>query len=309
MQLLPLHSAHDALPDGCVASIGNFDGVHLGHRTVLDTLARRARDYGIPSVAIGFEPLPREYFGRGDYRLTRFRERFAAISAAGAAYNLNLRFGPRLAGMSARDFIDQILVKKLGIRHLVVGDDFRFGKNREGGFSLLAEAGARVGFEVEAVASFTIDGERVSSTGIRSALKSGRLHEAERLLGRHYSVCGRVRADNQRGRSIGFPTANLAFGRRLPPLSGVFAARVELETGAVLDAVCNAGTRPTVDGSQYRIEAHLFDFDGNIYGQRIRIEFLKRIRDEKRFASFEELRAQIEFDSKMARTHLLEIKK
>ena len=288
---------------GCVASIGSFDGVHLGHQTVLGQLAEKAVELGLPTTVIVFEPLPREYFagGHGPARLTRFREKVQALRRFSVDRLLCLRFDRRLAEMPATRFIERILVRGLGVRHLVVGDDFRFGRGREGDFHTLQEAGRRYGFSVAHMLTFDIDGARVSSTRVREALARGDLETAARLLGRPYRMSGRVAHGDKRGRVLGFPTANIRLARRVSPLQGVFAVEMYGFDPEPLAGVANIGTRPTMDGTEARLEVHLLDFDQDIYGRHVHVEFLHKIRDERRFESLEALVQQIRADVGAAR--------
>lgn len=288
----------------CVATIGNFDGVHLGHQQVFRQLREKARVLAMPSVAIIFEPQPMEWFApeRAPSRLTRLREKLQAIGETGVSRTLVIRFNQGFARMSAADFIRDLLVEGLDVRYLLVGDDFRFGKDRQGDFTLLQQAGQEQGFEVHGLDSFLIDGERVSSTRIRAALEQGDLATSERLLGRPYRICGRVGHGHKRGRSMGFPTLNIDLHRHVSPLHGVFAVRVGGLADAALPGVANIGNRPTVHGDhRYLLEVHLFDFDRSIYGERVQVEFCHYLREERKFASFDHLREQILQDATAAR--------
>jgi riboflavin kinase/FMN adenylyltransferase len=307
---------------GCVATIGNFDGVHLGHRTVFRRLLQRGQQLGLPATVITFEPQPMEYFqpDAAPARLTRLREKLAAIHADGIDRVMLLEFGPRLAAMPADAFIEQLLVQGLGVRYLLVGDDFRFGRNRGGDFQLLKTAGAQRGFEVENLHTITHGEERISSTRVREALARGELDQARHLLGRHYAMRGRVAHGDKRGRSIGFPTANLPLHRRVSPLSGVYAVTVRDLDGGRLPAarpagwagrwtelwpaVANVGHRPTVDGQDVRLEVHLFDFDGDLYSAHLEVQFRLKLRAEQRFESFDALKVQIGRDAAAARAYL-----
>ncbi len=288
---------------GCVATIGNFDGVHLGHQAVLGQLAEKAGQLGLPTTVVTFEPHPQEWFfpDRAPPRLTRLREKLTALRRYSVDRVLVLRFDARLAAMEAAAFVERILVRGLGVRHLVVGDDFRFGRNRAGDFAFLRAMGARHGFDVVAMHSFRIEGERVSSTRIRQALAAGDMDTAEKLLGRPYRMCGRVAHGDRRGRGIGFPTANLHLHRRASPVLGVFAVEVFGVPGEPVPGVANVGVRPTVDGTCALLEVHLLDFAGDLYGRYVQVDFLHKLRDERRFASFEALRAQIRRDVEAAR--------
>jgi riboflavin kinase / FMN adenylyltransferase len=288
---------------GCVATIGNFDGVHLGHQTVMRQLTTKAKALGLPTVVILFEPQPQEFFAPkiAPARLTRLREKIRVMRQNGIDRVLCVRFNATLAALSADHFIQQVLVEGLGIRHLVVGDDFRFGYKRQGDFALLQEKGLQYGFTVESQQTFILGGERVSSTRVRAALEAGQMQLASQLLGRPYTLCGRIRYGQQRGRDIGFPTANIFLHRHVSPLLGVFAVYLHGITKQPIPGVANLGTRPTVDGSHLLLEVHLFDFEKMIYGHTVKIEFLDKIREEQRFASFEALKEQIEIDVQTAK--------
>ncbi len=288
---------------GCVATIGNFDGVHLGHQHVLGELAEKAEEMGVPAVVITFEPQPQEFFVPDNCpgRLTRFREKMKALRRLAVDRVFALHFRPELAGMDPEAFIRQVLVDGLGIRYLVVGDDFCFGRNRRGNFTMLQEAGREHGFQVVNMHTFQLDGERVSSTRIRKALCNGDLNEAEKLLGRPYRMCGRVAHGHKRGRLIGFPTANIHLHRKVSPIEGVFAVEMFGIEGEPVAGVANVGTRPTVNGTRTILEAHLFDFSENIYGRHVSVDFLGKIRDEQKFDSFDLLKEQILRDAEQAR--------
>ena len=291
---------------GCVATIGNFDGVHLGHRAILAQLLGRAVARELPSALICFEPQPQEFFAGANApsRLTRLREKLELLSATSLSRVVLLRFNRDLATLSALDFVEQILVDGLGVRDLVVGDDFRFGHNGEGSFDLLVEQGARLGFEVHKRATFSAAGGRVSSSWIRDALANGELDLAAELLGRPYAIGGRVQRGRQLGRTIGFATANVSLGRVSSPLRGVYAVRVAGLGETLWPGVANLGRRPTVDGERMLLEVHLFDFDADVYGRHLRVEFVQRIRDERRFASLDELKQQIARDATAGRERL-----
>ncbi len=290
---------------GCVATIGNFDGVHLGHQAVLGQLTEEADRLGLPGLVMIFEPQPEEFFApeRAPARLTRLREKLMALRRYAAERVLCVRFDARFAGLSAGAFIEDILVDRLGVRYLVVGDDFRFGHRRAGDFDMLREAGARLGFQVVNMHSFMVDGERVSSTRVRRALAAGDLETAEKLLGRPYRMCGRVAHGDKRGRDIGFPTANIHLHRTNTPVRGVFAVELFGVEGEPVAGVANVGVRPTVGGTRSLLEVHLFDFDRDIYGAYVNVNFLYKLRDERRFESFEALTRQIEADVAEARAY------
>lgn len=289
---------------GCVASIGNFDGVHLGHQAVFRTLRAGAKTLGLPSVVIIFEPQPLEYFSptSAPARLTRLREKLHGLAQARIDRVLILEFGPRLAEMPAPEFIDRCLGQGLAVRYLLVGDDFRFGRGREGDFGLLQAEGRRHGYEVASIETFRLGEERVSSTWIREALQRGDLETAAQCLGRPYAICGRVAHGDKRGRGLGFPTANLNLHRRASPLHGVFAVRVQGLEHQPHPGVANLGSRPTILGERrFLLEVHLFGLEREIYGAHLQVEFLHKLRDERRFASLDELRRQIQTDVLAAR--------
>lgn len=302
-----IRGLHNLRPEhcGCIATIGNFDGVHLGHQAVLGQLADKAAELCLPTTVITFEPQPQEYFSHSELppRLTRFREKFRAMQRYSVNRVFCLPFNRNLAQMEAETFIRQVLVEGLGVRYLVVGDDFCFGKGRRGDFAMLQQAGAEYGFEVVNMHTFEIGGARVSSTRIREALQTGDLSLAEQLLGRPYRMCGRVAHGNKLGRTIGFPTANIFLHRKKTPVDGVFAVEMFGIEGEPLAGVANVGTRPTVDGTRSLLEVHLFDFDGDIYGRHVHVDFLQRIREERRFDSFDALKAQIMQDARQARNY------
>ena len=290
---------------GCVATIGNFDGVHLGHQAILRQLAEQAAVFKLPNVVITFEPQPQEFFAThtAPARLMRLREKLLALEAAGVDRVLCLKFDQRLAAMSAWDFIRILLVDRLGIGYLVVGDDFHFGHNRQGDFAMLCRAGNEYGFQVANTHSHIFDGERVSSTRIREALARGELKLAHYLLGRPYGMCGRVAYGDRRGRTLGFPTANIHLHRKITPLSGVYAVLMHGAGPAPVPGVANVGRRPTVNGTRDQLEVHLFDFQKDIYGYHVQVDFLVHLRPERRFASLDALQAQIHQDVRQARAY------
>jgi len=291
---------------GCVATIGNYDGVHLGHQHIIAALRERASALGVPAVVVTFEPTPREHFegAAAPSRLTRLREKLEALEACGVDRAVVLRFDDRMRGMGADEFVDRLLVEGLGVLHVVIGHDFRFARRREGTIETLRAAGAVHGFSVEEVGQFLVDGERVSSSLVREALNRGDLDRATRLLGRSYRMAGRVRLGKRLGRQLGYPTANLALHRKVVPLWGIFAVRA---SGAGLvdhPAVASLGTRPTVDGTDPLLEVHLFDWDGDLYGRYLNVDFVARLRDEQKFASLDALVEQMHRDAAAARAVL-----
>ncbi len=284
-----------------VLAIGNFDGLHLGHRALLDRLTATARQHGLPSAVMTFEPHPRELFApeQAPARLTSLREKLALLEACGIDEVHLLHFSRKLAGLTAGEFVERILVRGLGVRHLIVGDDFRFGKGRGGDFAMLQEAGRQHGFGVEAMHTIEIGGERVSSSAVRDALGAGAgdLEHAARLLGRPYNISGRVVHGDKIGRKIGWPTANIQLKRKRVALAGVFAATVSGLDKRHLPGAASLGVRPTLGlGLRPVLEVHLFDFDQEIYGAHVTVHFLHKLRDEMKFASFDALSAQIARD-------------
>jgi riboflavin kinase/FMN adenylyltransferase len=297
--------------NGCVLTIGNFDGVHLGHKAVIEKLAERGKALGLPVVIMIFEPQPMEYFLQENAppRLTRLREKINLFAKLPVDDLVVVRFNKQLADCDAGQFIDQALVHGLNVKHLVIGDDFRFGKGRQGGFAMLKDRGKACGFRVEDTGSLQVHGQRVSSTLVRNALAAGDLEHAEAMLGYPYSVCGRVVHGNKRGRTIGYPTANISLLRKKAPISGVFAVTVTGIDELEIEGVANVGVRPTVDGSNKMVlEIYLFDFDQDIYGYQVTVYFKHKIRAERRFQTIGELKAQIAEDVAEAKkifTHTL----
>ena len=287
-------------------TIGNFDGVHRGHHAMLQTLVAKSRALGLPSCVLTFEPHPREFFApaAAPTRLARLREKLELIAEAGVDRVHILRFDARLAALDAARFIDDVLLGGLGARWLLVGRDFRFGARRSGDFALLEAAAARSGFGLEAMPEVMNSGERVSSSGVRAALAAGNLKRAARLLGREYTMSGRVAHGEKLGRRLGFATANIVLRRR-PPLAGVFAVEAELEeTHAVQRGVASVGRRPTVkEDAPPLLEVHLFDWAEDIYGRHLRVKFLAKLRDEEKYDGLEALRSAIARDVTRAKDY------
>jgi len=282
-----------------VLAIGNFDGVHLGHRALLERLAADARRLGLPAAVMTFEPHPRELFSpdQAPARLTSLREKLALLESCGIEEVFLLHFSRKLAGLTAEEFIERGLVQGLGVRHLIIGDDFRFGKGRAGDFAMLQAAGQQHGFGVEAMHTIEINGERVSSSAVRDVLGAGDLEHAARLLGRPYSISGRVIHGSKIGRKLGFPTANIQLKRKRVALTGVFAATVSGLDKRFLPGAASLGVRPTLgQGLRPVLEVHLFDFDREIYGSHVSVHFLHKLRDEAKYDSLEALTAQIARD-------------
>lgn len=291
--------------EACVLTIGNFDGLHLGHQALLKQLTDKASALGLPAVVLTFEPHPREYFTpeRAPARLASLREKLLLLASCGVDRVHVCRFNARFAAQPASAFIDDVLIGGLAVRHLFIGDDFRFGSARAGDFAMLQAAGRANGFNVEAMPTLAVEGERASSSAVRSALATGDLAHAARLLGRAYSIAGRVVHGDKIGRQLGYPTLNIQLKHRRPPLAGVFAVAVEGLEGQKLAGVANVGVRPTAtDAGRARLEVHVLDWQGDRYGAHPRVHFLHKLRDEKKFASFDELTQQIARDAESART-------
>jgi riboflavin kinase/FMN adenylyltransferase len=291
---------------GTGLTIGNFDGVHRGHRAMLDRLTAKTRELKLACSVLTFEPHPREFFSpsAAPARLSRLREKLELIAESGIERTHVLRFGAQLAALAADRFIEDVLVRGLGVRWLLVGRDFRFGAKRAGDFALLESTAARLGFGLEAMPEVTDAGERVSSSGVRAALAAGDLPAAARLLGRQYTMSGRVAHGEKLGRRLGFPTANIVLRRR-PPLEGIFAVEAELEeTRAVLRGVASVGRRPTVkDDAAPLLEVHLFDWKDDLYGRHLRVKFLQKLRDEEKYAGLDALRSAIGRDVAQAKDY------
>ncbi|MGH8139041.1 MAG: bifunctional riboflavin kinase/FAD synthetase [Steroidobacteraceae bacterium] len=287
---------------GCVVTIGTFDGIHLGHQALLARLREHATRLCRPTMVLTFEPTPREYLRpeRPPARLTSWRERWHILGRSGLDYMCVLRFDEGLRNLSGDGFA-ALLARQLHAHLVLVGHDFRFGRNGEATASALTGAGQTLGFEVDVVPPVLLGGVRVSSSGVREALARSEFGLARTWLGRPYSMTGRVVRGNQLGRELGFPTANLRTGRRRVPVAGIFAVRVHGVSSVPLPAVASLGTRPTVAGGEMLLEAHLFDFDGDLYGREIEVEFVARLRDEEHFPSLGVLVEQMHRDAAQAR--------
>ena len=288
---------------GCVVTIGTFDGIHLGHQALLKRLCEHAARQSRSTMLLTFEPMPREYLKPESppARLTSWRERWRILGGCGVDYMCVLRFDERLRNLSGEAF-ETLLAQQLRAHLVLVGHDFRFGRNGEATASSLATAGATLGFTVDVVPPVLLNGVRVSSSGVRDALSKGDFALAHAWLGRPYSMTGRVVEGNQLGRKLGFPTANLRTGRRRVPVAGIFAIRVHGVSADPLPGVASLGTRPTIDGGgEMLLEAHLFDFAGNLYGREIEVEFVAKLRDEEHFADLDALVVQMDKDAADAR--------
>jgi riboflavin kinase / FMN adenylyltransferase len=295
-----LRSVPDAASSPVALTIGNFDGVHLGHQAMLAKLRDAAAARGLPPCVMTFEPHPREFFApdQAPVRLTSMREKLGLLRQHGVERTHVLRFNFALAQVTAADFIGRILVRGLGVRWLQVGDDFRFGARRAGDLAMLRDQSAIHGYEVEGMATVELDGARVSSTAVRDALAAGDVEKAGCLLGRPYSISGRVIGGDRLGRQLGFPTANVQMKHNRPPLTGIFAVRFVRADGRPLQGVASLGVRPTVkaQGSAPVLEVYIFDFKEEIYGELVRVDFLHKFRDEAKYVDIETLKAQIARD-------------
>jgi riboflavin kinase/FMN adenylyltransferase len=295
-----LRSVPDAASSPVALTIGNFDGVHLGHQAMLAKLRAAAVARGLPACVMTFEPHPREFFApdQAPVRLTSMREKLGLLQQHGVARTHVLRFNFALAQVTAADFIERILVRGLGVRWLQVGDDFRFGARRAGDLAMLRAQAAQQGYEVEGMATVELDGVRVSSTAVRDALAAGDVEKAGRLLGRPYSISGRVIGGDRLGRQLGFPTANVQMKHNRPPLTGIFAVQFARADGSLLQGVASLGVRPTVkaQGSAPVLEVYVFDFKEEIYGELVRVDFLHKFRDEAKYVDLDTLKRQIARD-------------
>ncbi|WP_404340670.1 bifunctional riboflavin kinase/FAD synthetase [Pseudoalteromonas mariniglutinosa] len=287
---------------GCVLTIGNFDGVHLGHAEVIKGLLLDAEKHQLPSTVMLFEPQPQEFFAKDNApaRLTRFRDKLALLQQLGVARVICISFNQQFADMEAEQFVAGILVAKLGVKALTVGDDFCFGKQRKGDFALLTEMGAALNMDVKSTASFRRLNDRVSSTLIRHALANGQMSDAKQMLGHSYAISGRVIHGWKKGRELGFRTANIALKRQVCPVNGVFAVKARVGDKEIF-GVANIGNKPTLNGTRALLEVHLFDFAQDIYGQFMYVELIKKLRDEKKFETLTQLTAQIAIDVNAAK--------
>jgi len=288
---------------GCVVTIGAYDGIHLGHQALLERLREHGRRLSRRTMVVTFEPMPREFLlapAEAPARLTTLRERWRILERQGVDYVWLLRFSRALRCMSGDEFV-QLLVRDLQASVVVVGHDFKFGRNGVANAPMLAAAGDKLGFEVDVVPPMLMDGARVSSSEIRAAISRSDLTLAARWLGRPYSMRGRVIEGAKLGRQLGYPTANLRLGRDRSPLRGIFAVRVLGIGSGPLPGVASLGTRPTVDGVVPLLEAHVFDFAGDLYGREIEVEFVEKLREEERFDSLDALVVQMDRDAAAAR--------
>jgi riboflavin kinase/FMN adenylyltransferase len=289
---------------GGVVTIGNFDGVHLGHQQLIARTIEAAKERGTHSLVVTFEPHPFEFFSREQVtipRLTRLREKFAALSDCGVDFVLILPFNQDVASLSASDFVTHILHEHLHPAHMVIGDDFRFGHQRQGDFGMLKQMGNQLGFDVESLPTYLVEGERVSSTSVRKALAEDNLELASALLGHPYTMLGRVRNGDQLGRQLNCPTANIFLHRRLTPVKGIYTVYMHGIADHPLPGVANVGTRPTVDGTRTLLEVHLLNFNQDIYGRYVSVEFCEKLREEVRYPNLTLLKEQMARDIEEAR--------
>lgn len=291
-------------PGGSVLTIGAFDGLHRGHAALLGKVRERATERGLVAAAVSFEPLPRAYFSPAPLkRLSSVREKLCGFADAGIECLLLLRFNAALAAMSAEDFVRNVLVARMGVRELWVGADFRFGHNRTGDVALLRTLQGEGPYDVRVLDAVSAgDGERVSASRVRGALGAGDFRHAAALLGRPFTIDGHVVRGGQLGHKLGYPTANIRLGKRVSPITGIFAVRVSGVADHPLPGVASLGVRPSITGNgEPLLEVYLFDFDGDLYGKRIEVEFIAKLRDETKFASLAALRAQMDRDAAAAR--------
>ena len=280
---------------GSVVTIGNFDGVHIGHQKIIDKLVTKSKLLNLPSVLISFVPTPQSFFGKEQATLSSFQEKHELLSQSGLDEHLIIRFNQNFSQLSAKTFIEKILVDQLNIKYCLIGDDFRFGQNRQGDFKFSYDYGKKYNFSVEDTPSVMQNNERISSSKIRSMLQQGKLDQAQHMLGRAFSISGKIVHGQKKGRTIGFPTINIPIKRKVSPVLGVFAVTVTIQNTAH-QGVCNIGKRPTVNGHNTLLEVFIFNFDQQVYGQSAQVTFIKKIRDEKKFDSFDQLKQQIDQD-------------
>ena len=315
-----IRGLHNIKPQhhGCVLTIGNFDGLHLGHQAMLKLMVEQAKTNNTHSCLMSFHPLPQEYFAALNVastapstpqrsRLLNQQEKIRTLMNFPVETRpdnlLIMPFNQTLASMTAEQFIEKILVKKLQVKAVIIGDDFRFGCDRKGDSDLLRTSGEKYGFVVKALSSHCQQNIRVSSTLIRDALKNDQLALADKMLGRRYTICGHVAHGDKRGRTIGFPTANIHLRRPQTPLHGVYSVTMHTDKYGDIQGIANLGRRPTVNGERIQLEVHCFDFDNDLYGQYVCVSFSHKIRDEKKFDSFDELKQQIQLDCAIAIEH------
>ena len=283
-------------------TVGNFDGIHEGHQKIIKALVTKANALGVPSIVISFSVSPESFFGRPKARLSSFRDKHLFLESLGVEKHLLIRFNKDFSQMSAQSFVKDVLLAKLKMRCCFIGDDFRFGKDRQGDYSMLENMAKTCDFVAQKVNRVTVNGKRVSSSEIRELLRQGEFSMAEELLGRPFAIEGRIMHGEKRGRTIGFPTINISIGRKLSPVLGVFAVLIELNK-KTYHGVCNVGKRPTIGGEKILLEVNIFDFDKNVYGEHAKVLFRHRIREEMKFESVQQLQSQIASDADIARRY------
>lgn len=304
MRLVRKLKTYTAESAGIVLTIGNFDGLHLGHREILRHLKEKAAQENLPACVMCFEPQPLEYFKSGaevPARLSTFREKVYGFAKLGIDTMFCLRFDRELASMKAEDFVSEIICRRLNVRFLLVGDDFHFGQGGQGDYNLLTRMGKELGFEVASMSSYCREFTRVSSTRIRELLAQDRLTEVSSFLGEPFFITGKVSHGRELGRTISFPTANINLKRRQVPLKGVYAVNVTLPNGEVRHGIANVGVCPTVNGTKPRLEVFLLDFKGNLYSALLKVSFVAKLREERKFVSLAELKEQLALDELKAR--------
>ena len=285
---------------GSVVTIGNFDGVHKGHQHIITRLVKQSKLLGLPSVLISFSPTPQSFFGHEQATISNFKQKHQLLEQLGLDIHLIINFNQLFSKITAEDFIQQVLVAKLAMKFCLIGDDFRFGAGRTGDFKLLQKQALQANFDVENTDSILCNDCRASSSTIRKLLSQGELKSAQQMLGREFSIAGKVIHGKQLGRTIDFPTINIPIKRKISPVLGVFAVQASI-IGQTFNGVCNIGKRPTVNGENILLEVFLFDFDQTVYGEQANVVFKQRIRDERKFESFEALKAQISLDTQAAK--------
>jgi len=292
---------------GGVITIGNFDGVHRGHQALIERIKAQAKALNGPSIVMTFEPQPIEFFSdKSVARLTRWQEKYCALAQTGVDYVFVIRFDHNFSRLSAQEFIKNVLIDGLAVKKIIIGDDFHFGHQREGDFHYLQTAGKEWGFEVESMPSMIAEGERISSTRIRQALAEDNQALAEVLLGHPYQMMGRVVHGDKLGRQLGFPTANIFLHRAVTPVQGIYIVRMHGIGNEPLPGVANVGIRPTVGGTRSLLEVYLFNFNTDIYGRHVRVEFCKKLRAEERYTNLDLLKEAIAKDAAQARNYFEE---
>ncbi|CAC9635365.1 bifunctional riboflavin kinase/FAD synthetase [bacterium endosymbiont of Bathymodiolus sp. 5 South] len=288
---------------GSVVTIGNFDGVHIGHKKIISQLVKKSKELGLPSVLISFTPTPQSFFSREQASLSSFKEKHRLLSELDLDTHLIIRFNQAFSQLAAQTFVQEILLNKLNMKYCLIGDDFRFGKERKGSFELLQSLSKDKGFTVKETPSILCNNRRVSSSAIRTLLKSGDTQSASQMLGHAFSITGKIIHGLKNGRAIGFPTINIPIQRKISPVHGIFAVTIELD-GATYQGVCSVGNRPIIGGKKTLLEVFLFDFNQRVYGLEAKIIFKHKIREERNFADFKALKQQIELDVQNAKDYL-----